>query len=78
MDIKQGIYRHWKGGEYDVVGVALNRDSGIKIVVYRPRYGERRLEYKTVAEWTEIVTRDGYTGPRYWLLVSNQEGPQNA
>lgn len=74
--IEQGIWKHWKGGEYDVIGVALNRDSGQEVVVYRPRYGERKLEYKTVEEWTSPVKLNAqdYKGPRYWLLMSNSKG----
>lgn len=74
MTIEQGIYRHYRGGEYDVIGVALNRDSGQEIVVFRPRFGERKLEYRPYEEFTEHVTRDGYEGPRFYLLMSNQRG----
>ena len=41
--IKPGRYRHFKGGEYEVIDLALHSETEEPVVVYRPLYGERRL-----------------------------------
>jgi hypothetical protein len=83
--IAQGLYKHWKGGTYNVLGEAVQRDTGQRWVVYHKADGDDRgLEVKLVEEFTEVIERviatavDGthtmYNGPRYWLVVSNAEG----
>jgi hypothetical protein len=37
-ELEPGLYRHYKGNEYDVVGVALHSETLEPMVVYRPRY----------------------------------------
>jgi hypothetical protein len=41
--IKPGTYRHYKGGEYEVIDVAIHSETEELLVVYRPLYGEGRL-----------------------------------
>ena len=43
MDIRPGRYRHFKGGEYEVLGVASHSETQEPMVVYRALYGERGL-----------------------------------
>lgn len=61
--IKPGVYRHYKGKEYDVYGEVIlsgTEDSEqIWFVVYRPRYGERRLTSRLKTEFTENVSTGG-------------------
>ncbi|MDY4140382.1 MAG: DUF1653 domain-containing protein [Aristaeellaceae bacterium] len=66
-DIKPGIYRHFKGGLYQVVGVATNSETGEYMVVYRALYGEKGLWVRPASMWTETVERDGQTYQRFTL-----------
>ena len=65
MSIAPGTYRHFKGAEYEVIGVARHTETEEEHVVYRALYGERGLWVRPLAMWTEEVDRDGYRGPRF-------------
>lgn len=60
-----GRYRHYKGRNYDVVGVARHSETLEPVVVYRPLYGERALWVRPHAMFVEIVEVDGRAVPRF-------------
>ncbi|WP_374315903.1 DUF1653 domain-containing protein [Microbacterium sp.] len=60
-----GTYRHFKGGLYEVVGVARHSETEEQLVVYRPLSGDSGLWVRPLAMWNEPVERDGYAGPRF-------------
>jgi hypothetical protein len=60
-----GVYEHFKGNRYEVVGVARDSETEEPVVVYRPLYGERGLWVRPLAMFVEHVERDGYIGPRF-------------
>ena len=68
MEIRPGRYRHFKGGEYEVLGTALHSETKEPMVVYRALYGEGGLWVRPAAMWSEHVQRDGYSGPRFVLV----------
>ena len=68
MDIKLGKYRHFKGMEYEVIGVAKHSETLAPMVVYRALYGERGLWVRPAEMWQETVTRDGKTQPRFTYI----------
>jgi hypothetical protein len=68
MDIKPGKYRHFKGNEYRVIGIANHSETIEPMVVYQALYGEQGLWVRPAAMWTEIVERDGYYGPRFQYI----------
>ena len=57
--IKNGKYRHYKGNDYEVVGVALHSETEEELVVYRPLYGERGLWVRPLEMFTEEIELDG-------------------
>lgn len=63
--ILPGRYRHFKGNEYEVVGIAKHSETLEPMVVYRALYGEGGLWVRPASMWNEIVTRDGKTFPRF-------------
>ncbi len=65
MDLKPGKYRHFKGGEYELIGLAKHSETLEPMVVYRALYGEGGLWVRPAEMWTETVERDGYRGPRF-------------
>ena len=68
MEIRPGRYRHFKGRDYQVLGVAAHSETGEALVVYRALYGEGGLWVRPAAMWEEWVERDGYAGPRFTYL----------
>ena len=63
--IKCGKYRHFKGGEYEVLGVARHSETEEEMVVYRALYGDGGLWVRPAAMWNETVERDGKTYQRF-------------
>ena len=68
MEIRPGRYRHFKGGEYQVIGVARHSETMEELVVYRALYGERGLWVRPAGMWLETVERDGQRLPRFAYL----------
>ena len=68
MELKPGKYRHFKGGEYELIGIARHSETLEPMVVYRALYGEGGLWVRPAAMWTEEVERDGYRGPRFFPI----------
>jgi len=65
MTIPAGRYRHYKGNDYTVIGVARHSETMEELVVYRAEYGERGLWVRPAAMFQEIVEVDGVTVPRF-------------
>lgn len=65
MELKKGKYRHFKGGEYELLFEAKNSETEEEMVVYRALYGAGEIWVRPKTMWTEWVHRDGYDGPRF-------------
>lgn len=66
--IKPGRYRHFKGKEYEVLGVARHSETQEELVVYRALYGDFGLWVRPVSMWNETVERDGKTFRRFTYI----------
>lgn len=66
--IKPGRYRHFKGREYEVIGVAKHSETLEEMVVYRQLYGEHGLWVRPASMWEETVERDGKTYKRFTYI----------
>ena len=67
-DIRPGRYRHFKGNEYQVLGLARHSETEEWMVVYRPLYGDGGLWVRPASMWVETVERDGKVQPRFVLI----------
>ncbi|MBQ8173881.1 MAG: DUF1653 domain-containing protein [Clostridia bacterium] len=65
MEIEKGKYRHFKGGEYEVLSMARHSESCEEMVVYRALYGEGEIWVRPAAMWNDTVTREGVTCCRF-------------
>ena len=72
--IYPGIYRHYKGGEYEVLGVVRHSESLEPLVLYRPLYNDTGLWVRPFAMFVETVMQDGRAQPRF-ARVAAPSGP---
>ena len=70
--IPSGRYRHYKGKEYSVIGVARHSETQEELVVYRPEYGDHALLVRPAKMFLETVLVDGKHVPRF-RYVGGQE-----
>ena len=68
MAVEPGRYRHYKGNDYEVLGVAEHSETGEKLVVYRALYGEMGLWVRPEPMFTETVETAGGPVPRFRLI----------
>jgi hypothetical protein len=66
--IKPGRYRHYKGQDYEVIGCARHSETEEELVVYRALYGDRGLWVRPIAMFTEQLSIDGTSVPRFSFL----------
>lgn len=64
-EILPGRYRHFKGNEYEVIGIARHSETEEPMVVYRALYGEGGLWVRPANMWTETVQRNGKCFKRF-------------
>ena len=63
--IVPGRYRHFKGKEYEVLGMASHSETLEPMVVYRALYGECGVWVRPATMWTEEVEHEGRRMPRF-------------
>lgn len=66
--VPPGRYRHYKGQEYTVIGIARHSETDERLVVYRQEYGERGLWVRPAAMFQEHVEVNGQSVPRFAYL----------
>ena len=67
---RPGRYRHYKGNEYRVVGLARHSETLEALVVYQPLYGERALWVRPAAMFVETVAVAGQRVPRFGFVAA--------
>jgi hypothetical protein len=65
MNLLPGRYRHFKGNDYEVIGVAIHSETREPLIIYRPLYGDGGLFARPLSMFTEVVERDGKTHERF-------------
>ena len=70
-----GLYRHYKGGEYRVIGTARHSETDELLVVYRCLYDNDSLWVRPLAMFMETVIVAGQEVPRFTPL--DAEAPEH-
>ncbi len=69
MDIKKGIYKHYKGNLYEVLGIALHSETLEKMVIYKALYesefGKNVIFVRPLKMFKENVLINGKKIPRF-------------
>ena len=65
IETPPGLYRHYKGLMYEVVGTVCHSESLAPMTLYRALYGERGLWVRPAAMFNEEVVIDGVRQPRF-------------
>lgn len=73
MEIKLGKYRHFKGNEYEVIGIAKHSETLEEMVVYKALYGDGGLWVRPASMWDETITRDGQTFKRFTYIEQDNQ-----
>jgi hypothetical protein len=63
--IPVGVYRHYKGNQYEVVGFARHSETLEDMVIYRALYGEGAAWVRPLAMWENLIEVDGKTVKRF-------------
>jgi hypothetical protein len=66
---RPGRYRHYKGNDYRVLGLARHSETLEPLVIYEALYGERGLWVRPAAMFMETITVAGRQVPRFALLA---------
>ena len=65
METPPGLYRHYKGLMYEVVGTARHSENLEPMTLYRALYGAQDLWVRPAAMFNETVDIDGTLQPRF-------------
>ena len=60
-----GRYRHYRGGEYEVIGAARHSETLEPLVLYRPLYNASGLWVRPHAMFFEDIEFEGRLQPRF-------------
>jgi hypothetical protein len=72
QELPPGRYQHYKGGEYEVVGIARHSESDEQLVVYRCLYDNNSLWVRPLQMFIEQVEYEGEWVPRFFRIAANQ------
>ena len=73
MELQAGLYRHYKGQRYRVLGVARHSETEEALVIYQALYGEFGLWARPLSMFTEAVNVDGELVPRFALVTPESD-----
>ncbi len=66
--VKLGVYEHYKGKRYQVLGVALHSETLEELVVYKALYGEGLIWVRPLDMFLEEIEVDGVKRSRFqWI-----------
>lgn len=72
LKIQTGIYQHYKGPKYEVLGQAQHSETEEVLVMYRALYGDFGLWLRPLSMFQERVTVEGENIPRFRLIEAQE------
>jgi len=71
--IPMGIYRHYKGNLYEVVGFAVHSETLEDMVIYKALYGEMKTWVRPLIMWEELVDFEGEQIKRFEIVENGED-----
>ena len=72
MEIKKGLYRHFKGNIYRILHIAKHSETLEEMVVYQAMYGEGGIWVRPLSMFEEEIERDGKTIRRFSPITAEE------
>ena len=72
-----GVYRHYKGNEYEVIGFARHSETLEDMVIYKALYGDGGTWVRPLSMWEELVNVAGKEVKRF-EYIGKVEGADKA
>lgn len=66
--MKKGIYKHFKGNEYELLFVAKHSETLEEMVVYKALYGDGGIWVRPADMWEEEVVHHGEAVKRFTYI----------
>ena len=73
IETPPGRYRHYKGGEYEVLGTVRHSETLAPMTLYRALYGTQGLWVRPAAMFADTVEINGITQPRFTRIQNPEE-----
>ena len=67
-EIRLGKYRHFKGGEYELIAIARDSETLADMAVYKALYGDGELWIRPISMWNEFVIVNGESVQRFTYI----------
>lgn len=68
METTMGKYRHYKGKEYELIGIAKHSETLEELVVYKALYGNKQIWVRPREMFFEDIIFEGVKQPRFCKL----------
>ena len=69
--IPLGIYRHYKGNEYEVIGFSKHSETLEDMVIYKTLYGDGGTWVRPLSMWDNPIEINGKTVKRFEYIGSS-------
>jgi len=76
--IPLGVYRHYKGNEYEVIGFSKHSETLEDMVIYKALYGDNGTWVRPLSMWENPIYIDGKTVKRFEYIGSSNKGNELA
>ena len=71
-EIRKGRYRHYKGGEYEVLFTARHTETEETLIIYKALYGNGEIWARPVSMWNEMVICGGKEVRRFEFIGADE------